>query len=60
MAKLSFDRQNDFTFFTQLDTRFAVTKGRYSLDFRLNHTNIYNSSRDEGRFVQMYFHTDIW
>ncbi|MBL0015711.1 MAG: hypothetical protein IPP17_04555 [Bacteroidetes bacterium] len=60
MMRLSFDRQNDFTFSTMLDARYAFQKGRYSLDFKLNHSNIYNSSRDEGRFVQMYFHTDLW
>jgi hypothetical protein len=60
MVKFAFDRQNDFTYFTLLDATYNLERGRYSLDFRLNHSNIYNSSREEGRFVQMYFHTDIW
>lgn len=60
MVKFAFDRQNDFTFFTLLDAWYTFEKGRYSLDLTLNHSNIYNSSREEGRFVQMYFHTDIW
>lgn len=60
MARLSFDRQNDFTFSTLLDARYALEKGRYSLDLTLNHSNIYNTSREDNRFVQMYFHTDIW
>jgi hypothetical protein len=60
MVKLAFDRQNDFTYSTLLDTWYKYKKGRYSLDFRLSHSNIYNSSREEGRFVQMYFHTDLW
>jgi hypothetical protein len=60
MVKLAFDRQNDFTFSTAFDTWLAIQKGRYSMNLNLTHSNIYNSSREEGRFVQMYFHTDIW
>jgi hypothetical protein len=60
MLRLSFDRQNDFTFSTSMDAWFEVQQGRYSLDFKLNHSNIYNSTREAGRFVQMYFHSDIW
>ncbi len=58
--RLAFDRQNDFTFSTAMESWYSLEKGRYALDFRLSHSNIYNSSREEGRFVQMYFHTDIW
>jgi hypothetical protein len=60
MLKLSFNRQNDFTFSTALDGWYAFEKGRYNLDFRLNHSNIYNTTRESGKFVQLYFHTDIW
>jgi hypothetical protein len=60
MLKFAFDRQNDFTFSTLMDSWYQLERGRYSLDFRLSHSNIYNSTREEGRFVQMYFHTDIW
>lgn len=60
MVRLAFDRQSDFTFSTNLDTWYRLTKGRYSLDLRLNHSNIYNSSREAGRLVQVYVHSDIW
>jgi hypothetical protein len=60
MVKLSFDRQNDFTFSTLLNAWWKFEKGRYSLDLKFNHSNIYNTARDEGHLVQLYFHTDLW
>lgn len=60
MVRLAFDRQSDFTFATSLDAWYQVKKGRYDLDLRLSHSNIYNSSREEGRLVQVYVHSDIW
>ncbi len=60
MVKIAFDRQNDFTFSTMLDAWYSYKKERYTLDFRLSHSNIYNSTRTEGQFVQMYFRSSIW
>lgn len=60
MLRVGFDRQNDFTFSANLDAWYKWEKGRYSLDFRLLHSNVYNNSRDDARFVQLYFHSDIW
>ncbi len=60
MLRLSFDRQNDFTFSTNLSTWNQVKRGRYTMDFKLSHSNIYNTTRDEGKLVQFYVHSDIW
>ena len=60
MLRFNFDRQNDFTFSTDLSTWYQLEKGRYSLDFRLQHSNIYNTTRVEGKLVQFYIHSDIW
>lgn len=60
MLRLSFDRQNDFTFSTDLSTWNHVERGRYTLDFQLRHSNIYNTTRAEGKLVQLYIHSDIW
>lgn len=60
MVLLNFKRQNDFTFATNLDTWYTFRKGRYSLDMRLTHTNIYNTTLTSDRFVQLYLRTSIW
>lgn len=57
---LQFSRQNDFTFSTLLQTRYRLEKEKYSLDFNLQHSNIYNSSRQSGGFVQLYLRSSIW
>lgn len=57
---LDFGRQNDFTFSTNFDTWYAFQKDRYRLDFRLTHTNIYNTSLTSERFVQLYLRSSIW
>ena len=56
----TFLRQNDFTYSTQFDTWYQVQKGKYQLDLRLGHSNIYNSSLNSGRFVQLYLKSSIW
>ncbi|MEM1000516.1 MAG: hypothetical protein AAGN35_25915 [Bacteroidota bacterium] len=57
---LNLERQNNFTFATQLDTWYALKKGRYSLDLRLTHTNIFNTSADQSNFVQLYLRSSLW
>ena len=58
--QLNFDRQNDFTFTTTLDSWYKLKKGKYSLDARIRHSNIYNTAQQLDPFVQLYLRTSIW
>ncbi|HHG85549.1 MAG TPA: hypothetical protein ENJ82_12450, partial [Bacteroidetes bacterium] len=58
-VKFNYERQNNFTFAANLDTRYAFTKARYSFDLRLIHTNIYNTSLASKRFVQLYLSSSL-
>lgn len=60
MLQLNFARQNDFTFSTSLQNRILVEKGKYELDFLLGHSNIFNLSLENDRFVQLYLQSSIW
>lgn len=58
--QLSFARQNNFTYNTLLSTRLYYTKGKYSAQLSLSHSNIYNSLRQESPFVQFYYQANLW
>ncbi len=58
--QLNFDRQNNFTFTTTLDSWYTLKKGKYSLDARVRHSNIYNTAQQVDPFVQLYLRTSIW
>jgi hypothetical protein len=57
---LDFQRQNDYTFSTLQDVWYRVESGRYQLDLRAGHSNIYNTSLPSDRMVQFYVRTSIW
>jgi hypothetical protein len=59
-VNFDFSRQNDFTFVTNLDSWYTFKKGRYGLDMKLGHSNIYNTSLTAERFVQVYLRSSIW
>lgn len=58
--QLSFFRQNNFTYSTQLTLQHTWGKDRYRAELRLRHDNIYNSSREQNPFIQFYLNTNFW
>jgi len=58
--QFNFVRQNDFTFTTGLNTWYQMKKGKYSLDARIGHTNIFNTTQALDPFVQLYLRSSIW
>lgn len=58
--RLSFSRQNNFTYTTQLDAKYAYQKGAYRLDLMLHHDHLLNSARQDNPFVQFYIRTSLW
>lgn len=59
-VSLKLERQNNFTFASQFDSWYQFEKGKYSLDLKLNHTNIFNTSTEQSAFVQLYLRTSLW
>ena len=58
--QLSFLRQNNFTYSTRLNLNYEYQKDKYSLELRIKHDNIYNSSRKESPFIQFFLQTHFW
>ncbi len=58
--RLSFRRQNNFTYTTGFDTQYKYIGEKYQLSLNLHHDHLINTSRRNQPFVQVYFHTDIW
>lgn len=58
--QFNFVRQNDFTFTTGLEGWYTFEKGKYSLDARVGHSNIFNTTRKIEPFVQLYLKSSIW
>lgn len=59
MLRITSLRQNDFTFFNNLDLDYQYRKGKYGFDLKGHHDNIYNTSLDADRFVQLYFKSTL-
>ncbi|MEL6672703.1 MAG: hypothetical protein AAFR61_10950 [Bacteroidota bacterium] len=57
--RLSFKRQNNFTYATRADLRYAYQKGKYRLEWRMHHDNLFNSRRDNP-LVQFYLSNSLW
>ena len=57
---LRFIRQNNVTWYSFADFRYRFQKDRYRLEADLHHENIFNSSLDSDRFVQLFFSSSIW
>lgn len=58
--RLSFVRQNNFTYSTRADLNYRFIQGKYSFELRLHHDNLYISNRLDNPFVQVYLRTDLW
>ncbi|GEM_PF-1496302 len=58
--RLSFLRQNNFTYSTRLGLNYSYQKEKYSFNLTLKHDNIYNSSRAQQSFIQFYLQTNLW
>jgi hypothetical protein len=58
--RLSFSRQNNFTYTTILDFDYEWEQGPYRLRVNFHHDHLLNSARSESPFVQFYIRTSIW
>lgn len=59
-VQFSFDRQNNFTYSTRLQSVFSYQSKRYRLETILLHENLLNNSRPPARFVNFQVQADIW
>lgn len=60
VLQFNHSRQNDFTFFSNLDFRYALELGDYSMDLQVHHDNIYNTALEQDNFVQVYLQSSLW
>lgn len=57
--QLSFNRQNNFTFSTQLNMAYRLQKGKYRLETDIYVDNIINTRRKTAPIVQFYVRTNV-
>lgn len=57
---LTFNRQNDFTYFNLMNLDYPYKKNRYSFDLHFYQNTIYNSSLAKGNFAQLQVQTYLW
>mgnify|MGYP006268105109 CR=1 FL=1 len=59
-AQLSFVRQNNFTYSTRLLTHYRHAGPRYEWQLDLSHEQLFNTSRQTDRFVQLQLNAQLW
>ncbi|MEM7655618.1 MAG: hypothetical protein AAF399_05770 [Bacteroidota bacterium] len=60
VLRLSFNRQNNFTYGTQVGLTYFYQKGKYRLEGHLGHDNLFNTRRKTAPFVQLFVRGSIW
>ncbi|MEM6261322.1 MAG: hypothetical protein AAGI38_02360 [Bacteroidota bacterium] len=58
--RLSFVRQNNFTYSSQLSINHQLTLGKYRFNGSIQHNNLLNTSRADNPFVLAYLGSQIW
>lgn len=58
--ELSFDRQNNFTYGTRLLSFYQHIGPRYEWELSLSHEQLFNTSRQTERFVQLQVNAQLW
>lgn len=58
--QLSFRRQNNFTYTTNLDIIYRLQREKYRMELNLHHDNLYNSRINGDAFLQVFFRTSLW
>lgn len=58
--QLTFRRQNNFTYSTNLDVIYRLEREKYRMELDFHHDNLYNSRISETPFVQVFFRTNLW
>lgn len=53
-------RQNNFTWYTRQELAFSFSHRRYSLEISQVHDQVFNSTRKQDPFVQLYFKANAW
>ena len=58
--QLTFRRQNNFTYATNLDVVYRLEREKYRMELDFHHDNLYNSRISADPFVQVFFRTNLW
>ncbi len=58
--QLNFDRQNNFTYSTRFRLNHTQQGPKYEWELRLNHEQLFNTSRPSDRFVQLQVNAQWW
>ncbi|MEL6132349.1 MAG: hypothetical protein AAFR59_03185 [Bacteroidota bacterium] len=58
--QFSFNRQNNFTYLTQVDAKWQLKQGRYQTEGFLHHDNLFNAARTQSPFVQLFVSAQTW
>ncbi|MEM7659675.1 MAG: hypothetical protein AAF399_26415, partial [Bacteroidota bacterium] len=58
--RFNFQRQNNFTYATNVDTWYVLSKKKYRLELDVHHDNLFNSLIKDRPFVQSYIRAHVW